>query len=202
MSITPSVQSHLDINACMKILTRFRIIVIVLAIVVVVMAGFLAWVSINYFNYRQFYYGGSSGLPYKILLLDMYHYYGVALRSIQAARDLLIANYYAQYLPVQHGILWILDGLLDAPKLYVNDSIKIIDAILELVKNTSWPSSFNDEVEQLKQYIYELRLLAIQIQQIVNRDTYTANDIELIKSLTASFSSYNDKIYKIIETMS
>ncbi|MEM3980669.1 MAG: hypothetical protein QXF79_05385 [Ignisphaera sp.] len=202
MSITPSVQSHLDLNTCMKILARFRIIVIVLTIVVIVMAGFLAWVSINYFNYRQFYYGGSPELPYKILLLDIYHYYGVALRSIQASRDLLIANYYAQHLPIQHSILWILDGLSDAPKLYVNDSIKILDAILEQIRNISWPSSFNDEVEQLKQYIYELRLLAIEIQRIVNKDTYTANDIELIKSFTASFSSYNDRSYKLIETAS
>lgn len=202
MSEAPNVQSNLDLHVHTKILARFRIIVIILAIVVVVLAGVLAWVSINYFNYRQLYYGGSSRLPYKILLLDIYHYYGVALRSIQAARDLLIANYYAQHLPVQQGVLWILDGLLDAPKLYVNDSIKILDSILEQVRNTSWPSNFNDEVEQLKQYVYELRVLAIQMRQIVNKDTYTANDIELIRSLTASFSSYNDKIYKLVETAS
>lgn len=187
---------------CAKILIKSRIIIIVLSIVVILLTGILAWVSINYLSYRQLCIKNSPELPYRILLLDLYHYFGVALRNIQATRDLLIANYYAQYLPIGYGISWVLDGLSDAPRLYVNDSIKILDSILEQVKNTNWPSNFYDEVEQLKQYIYELRLLTLQIQQIVNKDSYTANDVEVIKSLVATFSGYNDRIYKLVETIS
>jgi hypothetical protein len=48
------------------------------------------------------------------------------------------------------------------PLAYLNDSIDILNAILEQIKSTSWPTKYTDEALQLQQYILEMKMLVIQ----------------------------------------
>ena len=134
---------------------------------------------------------------YKALLWDVYDDYSMAMRDMEAAADLVKANYYAQYLQDLYRRMWILDG--PSPKFYAEDAMKQMDKALEKLTKIDWPEEFRDEVSQLQTYITELRQLVLKMQEIANKGSYTSSDVDRAESILDLFHDYNDKIYNLIK---
>ena len=134
---------------------------------------------------------------YKALLWDVYDYYVIGMRDMEAAADLVKANYYTQHLQDPYRRMWILDG--PSPKFYAEDAMKQMDKALEMLTETDWPEGFRDEVSQLQTYITELRQLVLKMQEIASKNTYTSSDVDRAESILDSFHDYNSKIHDLIK---
>ncbi|MCC6057915.1 MAG: hypothetical protein LM568_03245, partial [Desulfurococcaceae archaeon] len=97
-----------------------------------------------------------------------------------------------------YNLRWVLEGMWRKPLSYINDSINVLDSILEQIRITQWTPEYIDEVLQLQQHILELKSLAIQLQEIASKDYYTQDDLVKAKSIVDKFVLYNDKIYELI----
>jgi len=186
------------LDAYARVFKRMKIIVIASAIALIVLSGVFIWIAYNFFEVQRLCSRVSPSTFYKLILLDIYHYYGIALRDVQVAYDLLIANNYSQYLMFPYNIRWILMDMWRKPLAYLNDSIDILNAILEQIKSTSWPTEYADEALQLQQYILEMKMLVIQMQEIANKDYYTQDDLVKARSIVDQFELYNDKLYELV----
>lgn len=155
--------------------------------------GFIIGIGITFFTTEN-----ASNKPYyKAVLWDVYDYYVIGMRDMEAAADLIKANYYAQYLQDPYKRMWILDG--PSPKFYAEDAMKQMDKALEILTKTNWPEEFRDEVSQLQTYITELRQLVLKMQEIANKGSYTSSDVDRAESILDSFHDYNDKIFDLIK---
>lgn len=195
-------QRCVEAKACCEALKRVRVTVVVLAVALAVASGILVLISFNYFGIEKRCNEVSSTAVYRLMLLDIYHYYGVALRDVQAAYDMLVANYYAQYLEVPYNLRWVIEGMWRKPALYLNDSLDILNSILDQIRETRWPNEFVDEVLQLQQIIYESKTLVTQMMQVVNKDIYSENDLAEARSIVEQFISYSDKIFSLATSTS
>lgn len=191
-------QQTSNVQIYVKAFARIRIVVIVLTVTLVVMTSIVVWMAFNYFKLQEYCDEVSSTTIYKLVLLDVYYHYSVALRDLQATYDLLVANYYSQYLEVPYNIRWIAEGMWRKPMVYLNDSLNMLDSTLERIKKIEWSRDLTNNVVQLQQYVYELKLLVLQMQQIINKDTYTEDDLVKARSIVENFASYNDKVFDLV----
>lgn len=198
MSIASENTQKIELDVCVRTFRRIKILVTALAIALVILSGVFAWIAYSFFEVQKLCGNVPSQTIYKLMLLDIYHYYGIALRDIQSAYDLLIANNYSQYLVFPYNLRWVLEGMWRKPLSYINDSINVLDSILEQIKIIQWTPEYIDEVLQLQQYILELKSLAIQLQEIASKDYYTQDDLVKARSIVDKFVLYNDKIYELI----
>jgi len=116
---------------------------------------------------------------------------------MEATTNLIVANYYAQYLRDPYRRKWILSG--PSPRPYAEDAMRQLDEMLELLTRTDWPKEYKDEVSQLKVYATELRQLVLRMQEIANKGTFTSADVSNAIAILDSFYDYNEKIYNLIK---
>ena len=141
-----------------------------------------------------------SNITAKANLWLVYNDYSLAMRDIEAAADLITTYYYLQYLPTQYKLEWDAERLLTgSPRFYADDAMEQLDNILEKLTSTDWPEEYRDEITKLNTYITELRQLAIKMQQIANKNTYTKNDVNEARTISDMFEDYNYKIYNLIK---